>query len=61
MSEYFSEEINTLLQSDFEQVLDVVKDLAKAKAALAMYPPEAEWFLSRARAKMNPHLDGNAT
>jgi len=57
MSEYFSDGITTLLSNDFDRVLDVVNDLANAKAALAMYPPEAEWFLSRARAKMNLHLD----
>ena len=57
MSEYFSDGITTLLHDDFERVLDVVNDLANAKAALAMYPPEAEWFLSLARAKMNLHLD----
>jgi len=57
MSEYFSDGITTLLSNDFDRVLDVVNELANAKAALAMYPPEAEWFLSRARAKMHLHLD----
>lgn len=55
---YFSDRIITLLSDDFDQVLDVVENLASAKAALAMYPPEAEWFLFRARANMDLHADG---
>lgn len=35
-----------------KRVLSVVEDLAGAKAALAIYPAEAEWYLSRARVKM---------
>ncbi len=64
MSEYFADRITSLLENDFDGVLDVVNELANAKAALAMYPPEAEWFLSRARAKMNNvnlHLDKDPT
>lgn len=59
ISQYFSDGITTLLRDDFDRVLDVVGDLASAKAALAVYPPEAEWFLSRARANMGLHLDGD--
>lgn len=58
VSKYFSDRITTLLREDFDRALGVVEDLASAKAALAMYPPEAEWFLSRARANMGLHLDG---
>lgn len=34
------------------RVLSVVEDLAGAKAALAVYPAGAEWYLSRARKNM---------
>jgi hypothetical protein len=52
---YFSDSVIAMLSDDFDQVLDVVENLASAKAALAMYPPEAVWFLSRARANMDLH------
>jgi len=58
VSGYFSDRITALLRDDFGLVLDVVADLARAKAALAMYPPEAEWYLSRARANMGLAGDG---
>jgi hypothetical protein len=58
MLEYFSGRFPALLRDDFGQVLDVVKDLASAKAALAMYPAEAEWFLNRARTKMGLDVAG---
>jgi hypothetical protein len=38
--------------------LRVVEYLARAKAALAVSPVEAEWYLSRARAKMRSPADG---
>ena len=52
---YFSEDINDLLAAHSDRVLCVVEDLARAKAALAVSPAEAEWYLSRARTKMGLH------
>jgi len=40
------------------RVLGVVEDLARAKAALAVYPAEAEWYLSRVRMKISSSVDG---
>jgi len=45
---YFSENINDLLAAHSERVLCAVEDLARAKAALAVSPAEAQWYLSRA-------------
>ena len=50
--EFFSENIHELLSAHSERVLCVAEDLAKAKAALAVSPVEAEWYLSRAHTKM---------
>ena len=50
--EYFSEDINDLLAAHSGRVLCVVEDLARARAALAVSPAEAQWYLSRARTKM---------
>ncbi len=58
MLEYFSDGISALLRDDFDRVFGVVEDLARAKAALAMYPAEAEWFLNRARTKMGLDVAG---
>ena len=55
---FFSEDIYDLLATHSEQVLCVVEDLARAKAALAISPVEAEWYLSRARMKMGSPTDG---
>ena len=55
---FFSEDIYDLLATHSEQVLSVVEDLARAKAALAISPVEAEWYLSRARMKMGSPTDG---
>jgi hypothetical protein len=38
------------LSGDSDKVFAIVTDLARARAALAVYPAEATWFLSRARA-----------
>jgi Bacterial PH domain/KAP family P-loop domain len=51
-SKFFSNSIYDLYAAHPEQVLCVVEDLARAKAALAMSTAEAEWHLSRARKKM---------
>ena len=56
--EFFSEDIYDLLTAHSEQVLCVVEDLARAKAALAVSPVEAEWYLSRARTKMRSSASG---
>ncbi len=56
--EFFSEDIYDLLTAHSERVLCVVEDLARAKAALAVSPVEAEWYLSRARTKMGSPADG---
>jgi KAP family P-loop domain len=56
--EFFSEDIYDLLTAHSEQVLCVVEDLARAKAALAVSPVEAEWYLSRARTKMGSSANG---
>jgi len=56
--EFFSEDIHGLLAAHSERVLCVVEDLARAKAALAVSPVEAQWYLSRARAKMGSPADG---
>jgi hypothetical protein len=56
--EFFSEDIYDLLAAHSERVLRVVEYLARAKAALAVSPVEAEWYLSRARAKMRSPADG---
>jgi hypothetical protein len=56
--EFFSEDIYDLLTAHSEQVLCVVEDLARAKAALAVSPVEAEWYLSRARTKMGSSASG---
>lgn len=45
---YFSENINDLLATHSGRVLSAVEDLARAKAALAVSPTEAQWYLSRA-------------
>ena len=50
--EYFSEGINDLLAAHSDRVLWAAEDLASAKAALAVSPAEAQWYLSRARTKM---------
>jgi hypothetical protein len=55
---YFSQDICDLLVAPSERALAIVEDLARAKAALAIYPTEAEWYLSRARIKMDSHVDG---
>jgi len=55
---YFSQDICDLLVAPSERVLAIVEDLARAKAALAIYPAEAEWYLSRARIKMGSRVDG---
>jgi hypothetical protein len=55
---YFSEDNNHLLAAPSERVLCVVEDLARAKAALAVSPAEAQWYLSRARTKMGSPVDG---
>jgi hypothetical protein len=56
--EFFSEDIYDLLAVHSERVLCVVEELARAKAALAVSPVEAQWYLSRARAKMGSSTDG---
>jgi hypothetical protein len=56
-SEYFSDEISELYTHDSARVIGVAEDLASAKAALAMNPLEAEWFLSRARGKIELPVD----
>jgi hypothetical protein len=56
--EFFSEDTCELLAADSERALCVVEDLARAKAALAVSPAEAQWYLSRARAKMGSPADG---
>ena len=56
--EFFSESIHDLLAAHSERVLCVAEVLAKAKAALAVSPDEAEWYLSRARTKMGSPADG---
>ena len=56
--EFFAEDIYDLLTAHSEQVLCVVEDLARAKAALAVSPIEAEWYLSRARTKMRSSASG---
>jgi hypothetical protein len=55
---FFPEDIYDLLAANSERVLCVVEDLARAKAALAVSPVEAEWYLSRARMKMGSPADG---
>ena len=45
---YFSEDINDLLAAHSDRVLCAVEDLARARAALAVSPAEAQWYLSRA-------------
>lgn len=55
---FFSEDIYDLLATHSERVLCVVDDLARAKAALAVSPVEAEWYLSRARTKLRSLADG---
>ncbi len=57
ISEYFSEKITALLTDDSDRVLSIVEDLASAKAALATHSAEAEWFLSRACAKIKSPPD----
>jgi hypothetical protein len=52
---YFSEDINGLLAAHSDRVLCAVEDLARARAALAVSPAEAQWYLSRARTKMGSH------
>ena len=54
---YFFQDIWDLLVAPCERVLAIVEDLASAKAALAIYPAEAEWYLSRACIKMDSHVD----
>jgi hypothetical protein len=55
---YFSQDIWDLLVTPCDRMLAIVEDLARAKAALAIYPAEAEWYLSRACIKMDSHVDG---
>jgi len=55
---YFCQDLCDLLVAPSERVLAIVEDLARAKAALAIYPAEAEWYLSRARIKMGSCTDG---
>lgn len=55
---YFSKDNRDLLDVYSERVPGVVEDLAGAKAALAEYLPEAEWYLSRAHMKMDSPPDG---
>jgi hypothetical protein len=50
--ESFSDEISILIAGDWDRILSVVEDLAKAKSALAMCPAEAEWFFACARTKL---------
>ena len=54
----FSKDNRDLLHVNSKRVLGVVEDLAGAKAALAVYPAEAEWYLSRAHMKMGSSVDG---
>ena len=49
---HFSQDNPDTRDENSKRVLSVVEDLAGAKAALAVYPAEAEWYLSRARMKM---------
>ena len=56
--EFFSDEIHDLLAAHPDRVLCVVEDLARAKAALAVSPAEAQWYLSGARAEMRSPADG---
>jgi len=55
---YFCQDLCDSLVTPSERVLAIVEDLARAKAALAIYPAEAEWYLSRARIKMGSHAGG---
>ena len=55
--QYFCQDICDLPVAPSERVLGIVEDLARAKAALAIYPAEAEWYLSRARIKMGSRAD----
>lgn len=54
---YFCQDLCDSLVAPSERVLTIVEDLARAKAALAIYPAEAEWHLSRARIKMGSRAD----
>ena len=51
-SKFFSNSIYDLYAAPREQVFCVVEDLARAKAALAISTAETQWYLSRARKKM---------
>ena len=50
--EYFVRDADGMLSQDSEKAFRIVTDLARARAALAVYPAEAKWFLDRARAEM---------
>jgi energy-coupling factor transporter ATP-binding protein EcfA2 len=47
---YFVQQADEILSGDSDKVFAIVTDLARARAALAVYPAEATWFLSRAHA-----------
>jgi hypothetical protein len=48
VSEFFANNIDTMITSQFNETLNIVEMLARARSALAMYPSEAERFLSEA-------------
>ena len=56
---YFCEDIDDLLAAHSDRVLCVVEDLARARAALAVSPAEAQWYLSRAVRKWGRAYSGS--
>jgi hypothetical protein len=52
VAEFFGPQFDARLAADPGKVFAVVADLARARAELASYPPEAQWWLGRVEATL---------